>query len=324
MFWANSRDSDKRILPTPHAEGVCPLCGKLVIAICGNKRIWHWRHVSDTKCPFSGNETPWHQEWKNQFPKEWQEIIRHNPLTGEKHIADVMTPEGFVLEFQHSPLSEEERISREKFHKTMAWIVDCTESKRDKVKLCKQRLNGLKLLKADIPNCYLTRFNFEQELFRNEWLSSTVPVVFDYGQEFCLGNSDFKERIVCLLPMQVNQFGVIFIIGKDKFLNRVKENRWTFLADNTVYEKVFDYLKLNGDVARNSVAEIKQRVVPIAPRKEELKEVTISQSSCSSKGLVQPSTPVVNNSVCSEEKFAKLGESFRLFWQNRKARRRWR
>ena len=39
--------------------------------------------------------------WKNQFPTEWQEIIQRGN-TGEKHIADVKTKDGWVIEFQHS------------------------------------------------------------------------------------------------------------------------------------------------------------------------------------------------------------------------------
>ena len=44
--------------------------------------------------------------------------------THEKHISDVNTPAGFVVEVQHSPIGEHETLSRERFYKNMIWIVD--------------------------------------------------------------------------------------------------------------------------------------------------------------------------------------------------------
>ena len=57
-------------------------------------------------------KTEWHRGWKNSFPAECQEVIRRDS-TGERHIADVMTSLGLVVEFQHSRLALEERIARE-------------------------------------------------------------------------------------------------------------------------------------------------------------------------------------------------------------------
>jgi hypothetical protein len=47
------------------------------------------------------SETQWHRNWKNEFPESWQEIV-HTSENGEKHVADVKTENGIVLEFQHS------------------------------------------------------------------------------------------------------------------------------------------------------------------------------------------------------------------------------
>ena len=44
------------------------------------------------------------------------------------------TPAGFVIEFQHSPISLEERTSREDFYKNMCWVVDATRLKSDAAK----------------------------------------------------------------------------------------------------------------------------------------------------------------------------------------------
>jgi competence protein CoiA len=74
--------------------------------------------------PWWENESLWHRAWKEHFPRDWQEVSHVNPVTGEKHIADVKNEFGLVIEFQRSTLSEIERVSREVFFQDMIWIVD--------------------------------------------------------------------------------------------------------------------------------------------------------------------------------------------------------
>jgi competence protein CoiA len=101
----------------PHLSGKCPFCGNAMIAKCGERRlrVWHWAHQETRTCDPWWEETDWHRGWKNQFPREWQEFIQRSE-TGEKHIADVKTDRGVVLEFQHSHLQPEERVRRENFY----------------------------------------------------------------------------------------------------------------------------------------------------------------------------------------------------------------
>jgi len=76
------------------AKGICPSCGSGLIARCGDVKINHWAHKGTRNCDiWWENETEWHRQWKNQFPKEWQEIV-HFDEKGEKHIADVKTKKG--------------------------------------------------------------------------------------------------------------------------------------------------------------------------------------------------------------------------------------
>jgi hypothetical protein len=112
-------------------SGECPLCKSAMIAKCGKVRDKHWAHRG--KC--SGdvwweNETEWHRTWKNHFPESWQEIV-HLAEDGTKHIADVKTDDGCVIEFQRSPITPEERRSRDDFYKQLVWVVDATRLKRD-------------------------------------------------------------------------------------------------------------------------------------------------------------------------------------------------
>jgi hypothetical protein len=54
-----------------------------------------WRggaHKGRLECDPWYEETEWHRSWKDRFPLGWQEQIAYDPVTGEKHIADVRTP----------------------------------------------------------------------------------------------------------------------------------------------------------------------------------------------------------------------------------------
>jgi hypothetical protein len=91
---------------------------------CGSKVVWHWAHHRHEHCdPWWENETQWHRTWKGYFPSEWREQV-HFDENGEKHIADVKTPPGMVLEFQNSAISREELVAREQFYGKMLWIVN--------------------------------------------------------------------------------------------------------------------------------------------------------------------------------------------------------
>lgn len=114
-----------RTTAEPKQRGTCTNCGEEMIAKCGRTKVWHWAHKSREMCdPWWENETEWHRAWKSQFPEDWQEIVHVDQLTGERHLADVKSAHGLVIEFQHSPIQDEERVSREQFYGDMIWIVD--------------------------------------------------------------------------------------------------------------------------------------------------------------------------------------------------------
>ncbi|MBK7244429.1 MAG: hypothetical protein IPH98_11300 [Saprospiraceae bacterium] len=111
--------------PFKGGKGNCIRCGQETIAKCGTRKVHHWAHTSLINCDtWWENETEWHRKWKNYFPKEWQEIVHIDEITGEKHIADVKTSKGLIIEFQNSPISFEELNSREVFYKKMIWIIN--------------------------------------------------------------------------------------------------------------------------------------------------------------------------------------------------------
>lgn len=131
--------SGKKITPAYSGErAVCGFCKKEVRGKCGKIYIWHWQHVHNADCDlWKEGETEWHRAWKNKFPFDWQEtIIKKN---GEKHIADIFTTNGIVIEFQNSTISSSTIAEREKFYEKMIWVINAqafkdnliTENKSD-------------------------------------------------------------------------------------------------------------------------------------------------------------------------------------------------
>lgn len=164
--------------PEKGLNGQCQLCSAEVVAKCGDIKVHHWAHKSKIECDkWWESETPWHRNWKSSFPVEWQEIV-HHASNGEKHIADIKTPHGLVVEFQHSHISKEERDSRETFYEHMIWIVDGTRRKTDL-----DRFNaGTKYFKrTQMPNVFFVPY--PEEVLSKEWLGSKEIVILDFNGE---------------------------------------------------------------------------------------------------------------------------------------------
>jgi hypothetical protein len=178
----------------PNLSGQCPTCNQALIAKCGEIKMWHWAHKGRRTCDlWWENETEWHRAWKDNFPESWQEVV-HRADTGEKHIADIKTDQGWVIEFQHSHLKPEERLSRDNFYQKMVWVVDGTSRKRDVTQFTNALENGISISpivsRVFSENCALLR----------EWMGCNTPVFFDFGGEQVLwwllkGNPDGSAYI---------------------------------------------------------------------------------------------------------------------------------
>lgn len=122
MLLANN-EINQRIVPYKGGRAFCPFCKETVIAICGEINIHHWRHDINTNCdPWKESETEWHRMWKEKFPTEWREFI----ITKyeEKHIADIRTDSGLIVEFQNSSISSTTIKVRETFYENMIWLIN--------------------------------------------------------------------------------------------------------------------------------------------------------------------------------------------------------
>jgi competence protein CoiA len=185
----------------PGLFGECPACGSVMTPKCGQLKIWHWAHRSIRHCdPWWENETSWHRRWKNQFPSDWQEKV-HKAENGEKHVADVRTNSGVVLEFQHSPLPLNERTAREAFYPKMVWVVRA--STRDAAKLSQ----GI-VMRIGQPQIYVVRSDTCALL--RAWAGSGVPVYFDFG--------DGDPNLWRLTPERSNGMAYLLPVGKASFV----------------------------------------------------------------------------------------------------------
>lgn len=208
---------NNRVEAQPKLQGICPVCSKPVIAKCGTRRIWHWAHRSIISCDnWWEPETEWHLHWKNNYPVEWQEVTLQDKQTNEKHIADIRTAHNLVIEFQHSPIKNEERISRERFYKNMLWVVDGTRLKNDYLRFCRG-INNLFFRKTSNNNVFIAEF--PEEIFPANWLESSVPVIFDFLGLSANTEDEIKNNLWCLLPKKA---GITYVVSMQRefFLKR--------------------------------------------------------------------------------------------------------
>ena len=112
-----------------------------------------------------------------RFPEDWHEVVHTDEQTGERHVADVKTPSGLVIEFQHSPLDYEELMSREAFYQDMIWVVDGDRGTHDPatfgVGFWSQPLDLRPLIHAVEW--------WSQSRLLERWSDATAPVYIDFG-----------------------------------------------------------------------------------------------------------------------------------------------
>jgi competence protein CoiA len=170
-----------RIEATPRAIGFCSGCGSQLLAKCGPKTTWHWAHKGKRHCDtWWEPETEWHRNWKDKFPKEWQEVSARD-AKGELHIADLKSPNGFVVEFQHSNIDPEEAKKRTSFYAPMIWIVDGVRRKTDKKQFESAIRHNLEY--DETARLAKWRIPFDDVGIVKDWHELDAIVVFDFGDE---------------------------------------------------------------------------------------------------------------------------------------------
>lgn len=118
-------------IPGPR-RATCEGCGAVLIAKTGTEVVWHWAHAPGARECDSWYEpaemTEWHKAWQEHLsggdPSRAEVTLTQD---GVIHRADVILPDGTIVEIQHSSLSSLRIREREEFyraHAPMVWLVD--------------------------------------------------------------------------------------------------------------------------------------------------------------------------------------------------------
>jgi competence protein CoiA len=178
-------------------------------------------------------KTEWHRLWKNKFPLHFQEYFHTDQVTGEKHVADIRSPENIVIEFQHSSISVKERTSREQFYPNLIWLVDGTRLNRDLPRFLKGR-SEFRQLKIGIFET-----EFPEDSFHKGWLSSAVPVLFDFlGTSDLIRNEKFQNYLYCIFPTRLGNKSVVAEIPRNTFVTSVVNGQWVTKTNNFLKELI--------------------------------------------------------------------------------------
>lgn len=166
---------NQRLEASPKVAGICQGCGMPTVAKCGKMVLWHWAHKAGMHCDrWWEPESRWHRMWKDRFPPDWQEVCLLNSATGERHIADVRTPAGLVIEMQRSTIDPSEVRTRETFYQKMIWIVDGCKNEFDPFNFSNMRSN------RDEDGVVQFHWHGRSKLF-HRW-HSQKPVFIDFGE----------------------------------------------------------------------------------------------------------------------------------------------
>lgn len=227
-------DSNK-VEASKGAKGFCQSCGAEMIAKCGEFIIKHWAHKKNRQCDtWWETETEWHREWKGNFPIEWQEIIQFDSSTNEKHIADIQTDKGMVIEFQHSHIKPIERRQREHFYKNMIWIVDGTRLQRDIPRFIKSQKDFVSM---DIPKIF--GIEFADDCFPKNWLDCSVPVIFDFKGTGAIDNIKNNTTLLyCIFPIKIGSLTIFAEISRKALIKRIIDGEWQTRYENFINDLI--------------------------------------------------------------------------------------
>lgn len=133
MHTAFDKRTNQSIYPTQSGFiAECKCCYKQVKAFVGPTLSPHWKHVNANEdCQAStkyngGAEGKWHQTSKSIFTNNLDEMEVRVEKNGIVKIADVMLPNGLVIECQHSSIDGNEIKDREEFYQDMIWYFDAS------------------------------------------------------------------------------------------------------------------------------------------------------------------------------------------------------
>jgi len=228
--------NNRKIRPSFSGQrAICPLCNGQVIGKCGEIYVWHWQHYQDRNCdPWKEHETDWHRRWKAKFPQEWQEVVIE--IYDKKHIADVKTAKGVVIEFQNSPISTATIREREEFYEKMIWVINADTFKDN----FKTRSTVTSKLREE-ENEYLLELRTLDTEYKDELESydkqikniesasisksnelSRLKEKMETLEENCLNKTDFSQKVINTLSTEYYFADTVNVI-RQKLDNSLKQ-----------------------------------------------------------------------------------------------------
>ncbi|MDO8999365.1 MAG: competence protein CoiA family protein [Bacteroidota bacterium] len=185
-----------RCTAQPKLKAICEHCNGIVQAKCGSKIVWHWAHVAAENCDnWYEPETQWHRDWKNNFGQDCSEISIVKD--GIKHIADVLTKENLVIEFQNSNISSETIMERELFYDKMIWVINGVHFKEN--------------------------FTIWDKEFAENW-----QLKIEIIQNLKLSNSQPGARVLTVQGNQIRHEAIKKILNKHKFIYSRQRDVYTY------------------------------------------------------------------------------------------------
>ena len=137
MFIALNANNEKVSIENADkiCEYFCPICNeKLSIKATNSLSVRpHFAHKKGTECldDWKHDMSEWHYNWQCLFPEEFREVVVEED--GIKHRADVLI-NGYVIEFQHSPITAVEIEERNTFYLNCGYKVIWVFDAQNKVK----------------------------------------------------------------------------------------------------------------------------------------------------------------------------------------------
>ena len=248
MRYALDENSNKREPTFSGQKAKCIFCGGTLIGKCGDIYIWHWQHQNDRVCDsWKEHETEWHRNWKAKFPIDQQEVIIKNVY--EKHIADVLTADGTVIEFQNSSISTDTIRVRENFYGNMIWVVNATTFKGNF-----NKLSLVQLSLRTIEREYYNELKYLENSYKAE-LKKIAQINKKSEQEISRKITSIKSKTNSINKLQE------ILIDYAAFTNEVIK-KW---SEEDMYWGDETY-----DVANKIAAESKRQLVSIPEKKKEL------------------------------------------------------
>jgi hypothetical protein len=249
MKFGLDKTTKERIEPKLGQLATCPCCETELIAKCGEINVHHWAHKKRHDCDqWWEPETIWHRTWKNKFPTDWQETVKFDPQTNEKHIADIFIPsKELVIEFQNSPIDKDELESRERFYKKMIWVVNAEDFLITKLPLeyiyrdLKSREN--KIIQKAIDNNIKLPYEIEEKLLTCRLEIHSVDRALSRGQ---IDSSERNLKCSFYLQEIQNLTRQFYLTGDNpelRDIEKIKKEAEKLIEENKLLDEANQYYK---------------------------------------------------------------------------------